>query len=758
MTAMRETGIDVVGGVPWGTHFCYFYETKTDLLELLVAYFAAGLAHQEFCLWLVDEQVSIEEATNALRAVVPTLDQQLAAGNIEIIPHSEWYFAHDPTAVAAYWQAKLGDALASGRAGMRTNSSKGWATGGGGTAFAAHEAMLAQWITQQPTLVLCVYALARASAADLFDAAHAHQCVVAKRHGRWDMLEVPPQAQVKDKIKRLNEELAQRVGEQTRQLALTNEVLRREINERQQTERALHLSQQLTQSTLNSLSAHICVLDDQGTIVAVNSLWKKFAVANALFVDQVSEGINYLQVCEASQGDDRPTALAFAAGIQSVIQRQRDYFELEYPCHSPQEERWFIGRVTPLLGAPANHRWVVVAHENITTLRLLEVENKQLTTQFFHAQKMESIGRLAGGVAHDFNNLLVPIIGFAETSLRKVAPDSPLYTNLKRIKEAGERAASLTRQILAFSRQQQLEVMPLDLNRLISEFGPILRRLIGEDISLQIHLSDHLPALNADKGQLVQVLLNLAVNARDAMPDGGVLMITTAPVSLTDLSTDRAAELPTGSYILLAVSDTGMGMDDATQQRIFEPFYTTKPQGKGTGLGLSTVFSIVKQHGGTIYVNSHLNQGTTFTIYLPVTVGALGEGATPPPVAEAVDGTETVLLVEDEESVRQLVMDILQTHGYRVLEASTPGTALALAATYAGPIDLLLTDLVMPQMNGQQLFEQITAIRKELNVLYMSGYPNSANLPYPIAIGTAAFLQKPFTIDQLLEKVRAVLG
>lgn len=530
-----------------------------------------------------------------------------------------------------------------------------------------------------------------------------------------------------------------------------------DITEQVQATDALDASQRLMQATLNSLSAQICVLDEAGKIIAVNDLWKSFGQANGASLEKVCEGVDYLQVCEATQGEDRAVALALADGIRAVAQNRSDYFEFEYACHSSEEQRWFLARVTPLIGSATNRRRIVVAHENITAFKQLELENERLTVQFYQAQKMESLGRLAGGIAHDFNNLLMPIMGYAELAMHRIAPGQQLHEYFKRIKEAGERAASLTHQILVFSRQQMLEMKTLDLNQVLRDFAPMLRRLIGEDITLELVLASALPQLVADKGQLEQVVLNLVVNARDAMSDGGRLLIETTQVELDERIRAHQFDLLPGSYLLLTVSDTGCGMDSVTQESIFDPFFTTKPLGRGTGLGLATVFGIIKQHKGHIVVYSEVGYGTTFKIYLPLAQPSLIPAESRIDQAGAWGGTETILLVEDEGSVRQLIGDILQTHGYQLLVADDPTQGLALAAAHPGAIDLLLTDVVMPQMSGPKLYQQLAAQDAGLKVLYMSGYTDNL-LTAREGLETAAmFLQKPFAIGTLLQKVRAAL-
>jgi PAS domain S-box-containing protein len=396
--------------------------------------------------------------------------------------------------------------------------------------------------------------------------------------------------------------------------------------------------------------------------------------------------------------------------------------------------------------------------QTIFTVIFRDISNRrQIEEQLRQAQKMEAIGQLTSGIAHDFNNLLTVINGYSELTLQILAPDDPQRGNVAYIKQAGDRAAALTRQLLAFSRKQVLSPKVLDLNAVVTNLDSMLRRLIGEDIQLSTVPASGLWRVKADQGLFEQVIMNLAVNARDAMPQGGRLTIETANVELDNAYARRHVSVQPGSYVMLAVSDTGCGMDAGTQARIFEPFFTTKEKGKGTGLGLSTVYGIVKQSGGNIWVYSEPGRGTTFKIYLPrveesvVTV----EPETAP--LQAARGSETVLLVEDEESVRTLVRTILQTNGYTVLEASNGGHALQLCERHPGPIHLLVSDVVMPEMSGRELAERLTSSRPNVKVLYLSGYTDNAIVRHGVLEPGTAFLQKPFTPDSLLRKVREVL-
>jgi two-component system cell cycle sensor histidine kinase/response regulator CckA len=385
-------------------------------------------------------------------------------------------------------------------------------------------------------------------------------------------------------------------------------------------------------------------------------------------------------------------------------------------------------------------------------------ERKRLETQLLQAQKMEAIGRLAGGIAHDFNNLLTAILGYADLMLTDLAAAAPLRQEIQAIQLAGERAAALTRQLLAFSRQQVLQPELLDLNTIVVILSQLLRRLIGEDIELITLLGPDLGWVKADPGQIEQVVLNLAINARDAMPHGGTVTIETANVELDANYARQHVGVKAGSYVLLAISDTGLGMDAETQSRIFEPFFTTKELGKGTGLGLAMVHGIVYQSGGHIGVYSEVGHGTTFKIYLPRAEERETVARPQPARARAPTGSETILLVEDDPSVRELAHTLLRRYGYAVLEAANGAAALELAQHYLGPIDLVITDVVMPGgLSGPQLVQQLVAQRPRLKVLYMSGYTDNAIVHHGVLDSDLAFLQKPFTPEVLARKVREVL-
>jgi PAS domain S-box-containing protein len=398
-------------------------------------------------------------------------------------------------------------------------------------------------------------------------------------------------------------------------------------------------------------------------------------------------------------------------------------------------------------GYPEGFEMIV---EDVTDRRVLE-------EQFQQAQKMEAIGRLAGGIAHDFNNLLTAILGYADLLVHQIDGADPRRGDLEQIVRAAQRASSLTRQLLAFGRKQVLQPEPLDLASVVLNVEPMLRRLIGEDVRLQIAGGRHLATIKADPGQIEQVIMNLAVNARDAMPGGGTLRVETANVDLDEQCAPHHNAVP-GAYVMLAVSDTGCGMTPEVKAHLFEPFFTTKPRDRGTGLGLASVYGIIRQSGGHVFVNSEPGRGTTFKIYFPRFEAAQDPvGSLDPDPADMPRGCETLLLVEDDRAVRTLAEQVLARQGYRVLSASNGEDALQIAAGHQGTIALLVADVVMPQMSGPVLANRLTAMRPEARVLFVSGYTDHAIVANGELTPNVAFLQKPFTRQALAQSVRATL-
>jgi signal transduction histidine kinase/CheY-like chemotaxis protein len=412
----------------------------------------------------------------------------------------------------------------------------------------------------------------------------------------------------------------------------------------------------------------------------------------------------------------------------------------------------------PVLDDPAT-RFAIALNVLLDDLAFRVADREKMEERLRQSQKMEAIGNLAGGIAHDFNNMLSVILGFTELVLTDLGPADPWRSDLNEVKRAGERARDLTRQLLAFSRKQLLEPVSLDLNVVVAGMEGMLRRLLGSSIDLTVLPSVPLGKIKADQGQLEQVLMNLAVNAHDAIPaTGGKLTIETRNLELDEGYGAHNSEVPPGSYVVLAVTDSGAGMEPAVRARIFEPFFTTKEREKGTGLGLATVFGIVRQSGGHISVYSEPSRGTTFRLYFPRD----DRSEEAPPVARregnvSLRGTETILLVEDEAQVRSLARAVLWRSGYNVLEAANAGEALLIVEQHQAKIHVLLTDVVMPRMSGKQLVERVATQRAEIKVLYMSGYTDHSIVHHGVLDAGVAFVQKPFTPDSLLRKLRDVL-
>ena len=511
----------------------------------------------------------------------------------------------------------------------------------------------------------------------------------------------------------------------------------RDITDRKRTEGTLRMQG----AALNAAADAIVITDRAGVIEWVNPAFTRLTG----YTSEEAEGRNPRELVNSGQ---QPPAF-FAALWETILGGRTWHGEIvnrrkDGSLYTEDEA------VTPILDAAGGITHFVAIKRDIT-------ERLQLEAQFRQAQKMESVGRLASGIAHDFNNLLTVINGMSELVLEGTKPEEPAYADLQEIHSAGVRAATLTRQLLAFSRQQILEPRVVDLNVVLASLEGLLERLLGEDIDLVITPAPGLGRVTADPGQLEQVITNLAVNARDAMPDGGQLTIEACDITIdADYARHHGAAVPPGAYVQLVVSDTGTGMDETTRARIFEPFFTTKEPGKGTGLGLSTVYGIVKQSLGFVWVYSEVGHGTTFKICLPQVDETPSAGQAEATVVQR-GGTETILLVEDDAGMRKVATRFLEPAGYSVLAAASGDEAVRLMSQRQEPVDLLLTDVVMPGMTGRQLAERLAEAHPAMKVLYMSGYTGDAVVRRGVLDAQMAFLTKPFTAKALQRKVREVL-
>jgi len=526
---------------------------------------------------------------------------------------------------------------------------------------------------------------------------------------------------------------------------------RRALNEaeerlrRNQAEEALQNEQQFLRAILDRVEAGIVACDSAGVVTLFNR------AARSMHGLSEKSGMpdRWPQDNDLYQPDGKTLLKHDESPLQRALQGEavRNAELLIIPKSGPSRTVLTSGQ--PIVDAQGRKRGAVIALQDITERKLLESQLRQ-------AQKMEAIGLLAGGVAHDFNNLLNVILGYSEMVLTDLPTDNPHRPRIEQVRKAGERAASLTRQLLAFSRKQVLQPRVLDLNTLLVEMEKMLRRLIAEDIEFTIRAQPGALRIKADPGQVEQVAMNLVVNARDAMPQGGRLTIETGSVELDErFARDHPGARP-GAYVRLAISDTGCGMTSEIQARIFEPFFTTKEAGKGTGMGLATVYGIIKQSGGYIDVQSEPGHGTTFTVYLPPTLEATETVETRDPAASP-RGTETILLVEDDPGVRNVVRDSLRIYGYTVLESGDPEEGIGICERHEGTIHLLMTDVILPKMSGRALATRLSAVRPDMKILFMSGYTDDAIGQHGVLDRGVDFLQKPFHVIVMVRKIREVL-
>ena len=522
----------------------------------------------------------------------------------------------------------------------------------------------------------------------------------------------------------------------------------RDLTERKHAEEALR-------ETVRSKEESLALLD---SLLHTAPIGFAFHTPDLVFrrINESLASINGLSVKEHLGHTLREVLPAMAEVLEPVMRRAlstgEPVLDVELSGETPADpgrQRHWLASFYPVRMQAGEVLGVGVLVSEIT-------DRKQLEDQLRQSQKMEAVGQLAGGIAHDFNNLLTAITGYSTLGLRHIEENHRVTGYLEEIKKAGDRAANLTRQLLAFSRKQILQPLPLNLNDIVSDINKLLARLIGEDIELSVKLGSDLRRIKVDPGQIEQVLVNLAVNARDAMPRGGKLTIETAGVELSQEYAGRHIGLQAGRYVVLSVSDNGTGMDEKTKERIFEPFFTTKEKDKGTGLGLSTVYGIVKQSGAHISVYSEVGYGTTFKIYLPEHNAPVSTEPAAEPIG-SWGGSETVLLVEDEDAVRGLARQILEQEGYSVLEASRGEEALSLSAAYEQPIQLLLTDVVMPETSGKEVADRLRTLRPDIKVLFMSGYTDDAIVHHGVLDAKVQFIQKPFTPVALAKKVREVI-
>lgn len=864
---MRKSGIPLIGDLPWGSHFCQFYQTEKDLLEILVPYFKAGIEGNELCIWITSGLFSVEEASNVLKKALPDFKDYIDKGQMEMIPEGRWSVQGEKTGETIV--SKLDKAISSGFDGLRLACNPSPEKGGEkASAFVDPDV-----IGRYNIIAFYSYLRENFDTAGLMKVMQNHRLALVWNLGQLELIESSEVRVVKDALKRSEEKLQSlfsnmsegfayhrivlnaegkpcdyifyqvneafekltnlkreniigkrvtkvlpgiendptnwigkfgevaltgkpvqfevydvparkwfsvsafsphkgffavtfsditerkrsekavkeahdalnlKVKERTANLARSNTKLRKEIEERKQAEKATRIATERYELAVAGSS---------------DTIWDWDISANTIYYsDRFNEVMGY-DFNEVPKTIDAFYSLLHPKDTESIRTAMERHlkggipYSIEHRLKTKSGEyRWFLARGQAIWDKKGNATRMSGSLQDIT-------ERRRLEAQLFQSQKMEAIGRLAGGVAHDFNNLLTLITGYAKFALDELKEDTPVYDNVKEILEAGQLATSLTRHLLAFSRKQVIQPKILNLNDILKGTEKILRRLIGEDINLTSIFASELWNIYMDPGQMEQVLMNLAVNARDAMPSGGKLTVETNNIFLGEnYFLNHGVENKLGQYVMLTVTDNGVGMDEETCFHIFEPFYTTKNRDKGTGLGLSTVYGIVKQNKGFVWVYSEPGKGTSFKVYLPASeedVRHIDKQEKIP--KDMLNGNETILLVEDDEKLLRLAQKNLKSYEYNVLSTSNSDEAMKISDEYEGTIHFLLTDVIMPGMSGKELAIKIETQRPEIKILYMSGYAENVISHHGILDKNINFIQKPFSPGDLVRKIRKVL-
>jgi PAS domain S-box-containing protein len=730
-----------------GDHLCPIHDDLAEQAASSVAFIAAGLRSGERCLYVANDS-PFEDLVQRFAGVGVHVAHETAIGSLKILTKHDVYLRggkFDARGMLDYLAGCESAAVADGYAGLRFQGEMTWALDADveGDRLIEYEAMLNEFLATHRAIIACHYLRSRFDPAFLHDLLVTHPLVAISDLVCPNPYYQPPELILRPEPMLVSEFKRKRLEWWIQRLraAMAGE------SERKKATETVREREELVQLLLDSTAEAIYGVDLHGNCMLANPTCAR--LLGYASPEQLN-GRNMHDLIHHHRPDGRPYPEEECPIVRMLEVRQGAHvndevfwradgtrFDVEYFAYPMWRGRELIGAVVTFLD---------VSHQ------------KKLEEQLRQAQKTEAIGQLAGGVAHDFNNLLTIITGYSDLLLQSTPRDDPNRALLEEISKAGARSASLTRQLLAFSRKQVLAPRVLDLNDVVRDTERMLRRVIGEDIHWTATLHPQLGSVKADPGQLEQVLLNLAVNARDAMPQGGKLTIETSNVVLGEDYARSHADVRPGRYVMLAVTDTGIGMTEEVKRRLFEPFFTTKGPGYGTGLGLAVVHGIVKQSDGSIEVYSEPGVGTSFKIYLPRVGQAASTGHSWPGVGPAPRGTETLLLVEDDDAVRALTLFTLRQCGYTVLEASHGGEAIRLATNHRGTIHVLVTDVVMPGMGGRVLAERLLTLHPEMKVLYLSGYTDDAVVRHGILHEEVNFLQKPFSTNALAHKIREVLA
>jgi len=733
--AMRKTGLEVLGERPWGTHFCVFYETDEDLIEMLTPYFKAGIENNELCFWVLSDSLTEGDAWRALSQDIPEADRPVIRSRIEFMRSEDCYLKQgifDLKRVTDEWGERLKRALAAGYDGIRVSGYAGWPQTRDWPNFWKYEGSLNDSIVDQRMIVLCTYQLTGSTGSDILDVAHTHQCAISRRIGSWQVIETAALKEAKEEIERLNEELEQRVIDRTRELS--------------RSEAYLAEAQSLSHTGSFGLNA------SSGRIWWSEETYRIFEFDRA-------DPPDLARIIQQTHPQDR----AFLEQTLDRARHEKKDFDLECRLLMPDGSVKHLQVVARALVDESGDVEFVGAVMDITRRRRAEEAHRvqerareEMQRRLQQAAKMEAIGRLAGGIAHDFNNILGAILGYGELAQSNLGQGSAARRHVDQVMLAGTRGKGLVDSILAFSRSGIAERVPLHLQSVVEETLDLLAPSLPVEVRLERRLDAVDTAVLGDATKLHQVTMNLCTNAVQAMDQGGVLTVALDRVTVGERRLLSQGTLSGGHYARLRVSDTGSGIPPAVLERMFEPFFTTKRVGDGTGLGLALVHGIVADFGGVIDVETQIGAGTTFTIWLPATGETPRLMAEPPGELPRGNG-EMVMIVDDERALVALAEETLAGLGYEPVGFDSSVAALQAFRAEPQRFDLVLTDEMMPDLTGTELAREIRQLRPDISILLMSGYSDTQLSERARAAGIMDLLRKPLARRDIAEPVARAL-
>ncbi len=775
-TASRAAAQEAISRLGAGDHLCCIYRDRSEQMGIVVPYLVHGLQNNERCLYIIDESTR-EEVFHAFGEVGVALNTHTASGQFLLLTKAEAYLKEgnfDPDRMIATLKQVEANALKEGYAGLRITGEMTWIFSGlpGVEGLIEYESKLNLFFPSSKSTAICQYHEARFDPDILIDVIHTHPAVVIYGQVCENPYYIPPDEFLlrmkSSKIplalyEKVRDDIIARAGLEADRHRLESE-LRVALDRSERTRRALLSTledqKQAAQELVESKALTEAVVENIPLMIFLKEAADlRFVVFNRAGEELL--GYDRKALLGKSNLDLFPPEQAahFMAKDREVLDGDAGFLDIpEEPILTAKKgERLLHTRKICIRGNDGETKYLLGISEDITERKQAEAEREKLQAQFTQAQKMESVGRLAGGVAHDFNNMLMIMMNYAQLCMDKVGPGHPIREWLDEILKVAERSTKLTHQLLAFARKQVIAPKVIDLNDAIGSMLKLLRRLIGEDVAINWRPGSDVWPVKMDPVQIDQILANLAVNARDAIGGVGSIVIETGNIVIDESYCAAHAESLPGGYAVITVTDSGAGMNAETLKNIFEPFFTTKGEGEGTGLGLATVYGIVKQNNGFINVYSEPGHGTTFKIHLPRVAGTEAVQAGTVTAAKPPHGTETVLLVEDEKSIRITMHLFLEDLGYTLLAAEDPTEALRLSSEHPGEIDLLITDVVMPGMSGCDLAQRLSELRPSIQCLFISGFTADVIAQRGILDDGVNFLSKPFGRDALARKVREVL-